>query len=519
MSALRAPNARWADRFRASWRAFRSPSAPTPAARRRVYAGAESSRLTADWITTLRSQNQEIRGDLRRLRGASRMLLRDVSYAVRFVNLMTENVLGPRGIRLKAQVGTTRGDLNLRLNRMIEAAWQRWGEPENASVETTLAYTDIEVLALRCLIVDGEYLIRLVPGAENPFSFALQFLDPDQLDVDFNTVRANGNRVRMGVELNALGRPVAYWVWTAHPNDPEERRRVRERLDASTILHGFVPLRAGQVRGVPWFAPVLFDQKMLAGFQESAVTAARTGASNAAAIVTTPDEAGDLPEPAEGETSIPLDHEPGTYFRLEPGQTIATTDWEYPSVAFGEFCRSILQSIAAGLGASYSSLTGDLTAVNFSSMRIGLIAERDFYRRIQWFLIPRLHRRVYREWTKYAPLSGLVPARDPAIYQAVSWQPRGWLWVDPLKDGQAAELDLKNQLTTRTKLCAERGEDYEEILLELKAEEELRDEIGIAHPPAVTSTPAPSAPDEPNADTANTPPARALRVHAGGLHG
>lgn len=521
-SSLLAPNAvGLRERLRASWRALTSPAMPAPTpARRRIYAGAESSRLTGDWITSLRSMNLELRSDLKKLRGASRMLMRDVSYAVRFVNLMTENVLGAHGIRLKAQVPTLTGSLNVRLNSQLEAAWHTWAD-EHASVDGQLAFSDIEALALRSLIVDGEYLIRLVPGEDNPFSFALQLLDADQLDVEYNGITPSGNRIRMGVELSSRGRPIAYHVWTSHPSDPERRHR-RERLDASTIIHKFLPLRAGQVRGLPWFAPVLFDQKMLAAFQEAAVTAARVGASNAAAVAIDPEKAGDLAEPERGESNIPLDVEPGSYMRLRPGESLTSTDWDYPSLGFGDFCRNILQSIAAGLGPSYSALTGDLTGVNFSSIRTGLLADRDFYRRIQWFQLRGLNRPVYREWTKFAPLSGLVPARDPKVYQAVKWQPRGWLWVDPLKDGQAAELDLKNQLTTRSRLCAEKGEDYEEILLELKAEQELRKTIGIDEP--VSSAPAAKPneekdEDDEKGDEPDQPPTRALRAIAGGKHG
>lgn len=452
----------------------RVPPAPK---RSRQYAAADLNRLTADWLTTLQSANQDLHSGLRRLRGASRSLMRDTAYGARFVQLLQENVIGAKGIRLQARVGTVRSGLpNTRLNAQLEAAWSEWCEPFNASADGRLSFAELEALAISCVAVDGEALFRIVRGAENDFSFTLQILDADLLDHEFGgsapIVLPSGNQIRYGIEENELGRPVAYWLWSAHPSDTVHRRE-RVRIPAEDIIHLFVARRPGQTRGVPWCTPVLINQKMAAGFQEAAVVAARFGASKMAVVTIDPEKAIDPGDPDATTGNYVDEVTPGGVWRANPGEAVSELDFAYPNTQFGEFMRSVLQEIAAGLGVAHASLSGDLSGVNYSSIRAGLLQERDLYRRLQQWLVTHFHKRIYREWIKYAPLSGRIPARESAAYADVRWQPRGWDWVDPLKDMQAAILAVQNGFATYSDICAESGDDFEENIERLAEEYRL----------------------------------------------
>lgn len=496
----------------------RRPQAPAT----RSYAAAQVNRLTGDWFTQILSADQELKGDLRRLRGASRSLVRDWSYASRYTHMVAENVIGPAGIRLQSQVGTTRGGTNTPLNQKIEAAWKRWGAPECASADGRLSWVELQQLIARTLPQDGEVLLRLVRGADNAFGFALQMLDADQLDETYCTVaRGTGNEVRMGVEVDAFGKPVAYHLWTAHPSETGVARR-RERVPADEIVHLYRVLRPGQTRGVPWFAPVLLDQKMLQAYQEAEVTAARVSASNVAAVVI-PDvdkfEAGggDRMEAAQN-GGLPMDVQPGDWLRLRPGEAIQSTDFGHPNAEFGAFTKNILRSFAAGGNVSYMSLSGDMSDANYSSMRGGLLAERDAWRTLQEWVACHLHRRVFAAWLPMASLYGHLPAASvgdgAAVVDAARWLPRGWAWVDPLKDSDAAAQNIANGFTTRTAICAEQGEDFEENLARLAEEQRLAAEYGVVFPaPQGAPRPGGYASDAPAPPpTAEGAPARALRL-------
>nr|MDD5422826.1 phage portal protein [Candidatus Omnitrophota bacterium] len=60
-----------------------------------------------------------------------------------------------------------------------------------------------------------------------------------------------------------------------------------------------------------------------------------------------------------------------------------------------------------------------------------------------------------------------------------SWIAPGWEWVDPLKEVQAAEVGLKNGITTYSDLYASEGKDWEESLEQRKREQAKIKELGL----------------------------------------
>src|SRR5690348_2187957 len=96
-----------------------------------AYQGASLTRLNADWIGSLLSSDQEIRTSLKRLRARCRQLHHNNDYAQRFVNLLKQNVVGPNGIQLEAQIPNDADELADVVNDEIEAAWRRWCKRAN----------------------------------------------------------------------------------------------------------------------------------------------------------------------------------------------------------------------------------------------------------------------------------------------------------------------------------------------------------------------------------------------------
>ena len=87
--------------IRAAWAALWGQPQPVP--RRRMYAGANTGRLAAGWVTSTTSADQEIKHSIKRLRARSRQLVRDSDWARGAVRLVRNQVIG-QGVRLEAQV-------------------------------------------------------------------------------------------------------------------------------------------------------------------------------------------------------------------------------------------------------------------------------------------------------------------------------------------------------------------------------------------------------------------------------
>lgn len=485
-------------------------AAATLQRRSSTFSGANQGRLFADWSTALLSPDREIQTNLRVLRGRARWLVRNNPYLAGFVQSFADNVIGAEGITLQAKVRNRAGVLQESTNWSIEAAWKEWDFPENASLDGCDSWVDLQRLAAQCLPTDGEVFFRERKGAANRFSYTLQQLDPDLLDETFDhPPDKDGVEIRMGVEINRDGRPLAYHFWKRHPTDRYFNRRDRIRIpavgtpeadEAGGVIHLFVRYRPGQTRGVTWYAPVLTSVKMLDGYTEAELVAARTAAAkmgffqqlkDSDSLVTSAAPQGGAAAPVMSGAAGSVDFAPAGYEFKE-------WDPQHPNSAFGDFVKAILRGVARALGVSYLTLVGDLKEANYSSMRAGLLPERDHFRVLQVWFAKRLHRRVYRSWIGTALLSGAVrtDSRLASDHLAVEWQGRGWTWVDPVKDLDAAERAIKLGLDSRKRLSAERGRDFEDTVDDIAEEERYARKQGVSVAGIGSPSAAAAEPDE-----------------------
>lgn len=458
---------------------------------KRTMAAGVVNRLTSDWLTTATSTRSELRMYLRNIRGRSRDLARNNDYLKKFLSMVKTNVVGPHGIKLqvraKSSTDPMMAELDRELNTEVERAWQRWGRKETASASGKLSWEDCQRLFVSTLARDGEVLVRKVRVRKtkaNPFGFSLRFIDVSYLDETHNQQLPDGARIVMGVEVDDNDRPLAYWL--TPPSDEYtypgamaggglDRRRTR--VPADEIIHAYLCDDENQTRGLPWAHTAMLRTKMLGGYEEAELVAARVGACKGGFLKPPEDRMFDGAEPDSTIEQV----EPGMIQELPPGYEWLPYDPTHPNTNYVGFVKGVLQGIAAGLGVTYTSLTGDLSSVNFSSIRAGLLEERDVWRTLQQFTIEHFCRPVYGAWLESAWLTGAleITADDYERVQEPDWQPRGWAWVDPLKDVQATIAAINNGLATRTDALAEQGTDFEEVCLTLAQENKLLAENGV----------------------------------------
>ena len=475
------------DRVKRAYRELTGDGAGSP------WKAGESNRLNMDWVLSHLTPDDEVRASLRKLRGRARDLAKNDSYVKNFLRLMATNVIGAAGISLHSQVKTAAGEPDLATNRAIEAAWKRWATGR-VTVDGKFRLLQLEQMLIKTLARDGEVFVRKYLGFKgNPFGFALQPIEPDLIDESYNQPAGRGQaEIRMGIEVDPLGKPVAYHIWDRPLASINTTPRERKRIPAAEVIHIFVPERIGQTRGITWFDSVMVPTKMLEGYEEAELVAARIGAAKMGFVVSKGENTGlnvDPDDPKAGQKG--WDATPGSIEQLEHGQEFQGWDPQHPTQAFPAFVKTIIRKISTGLGCSYNSLSNDLESVNFSSMRAGKQDERDSWEVLQDLWISDFRQDIYPDWMGMALLSGALslPSRDSSRYQDLaSWGPRGWDWVDPLKDAQTAQLQLQLGLTSRRRITAKTGERYEEILMELKEENEAAAAAGvnIAGPTTVT---------------------------------
>jgi lambda family phage portal protein len=443
----------------------------------RQYAAAKNGRLVGDIKADNQSANQEVRQSIRKLRALGRLLARDNDYFIGFLKKLDANVIGTTGLKLQADAKKATGESNEKLNRQIEDAWKDWSRKRNCDVTEQLSLRDIASLFLRTIATDGEALMRLVYED----GLKIQMLDVDWLDEDYNSTAEQsptGNRIVMSVEVDKYDKPVAYWFtdprWSTVSVPglklvPQQSRRLR--VPADQVIHRFIPERVGQRRGVTWAHSTLITANQLDGFDEAELVAARINASNMAFVSPPAPLDGGNPEASGINTEVA----PGQVLELPAGYTVHEFSPNKPQD--NEFSKRMLRKMFAGLGVSYSTGTGDLSEVNFSSIRAGTIEEREVWRMMQTFLAEHLYQDIYEKWLMFNAGDVPVTMLEKVMYPC--WRGRGFDWVDPLKDANADIAAMEKGIKTHTEILAARGIDFEEQMERLKYEQDYKQKLGL----------------------------------------
>lgn len=465
---------------------------------KRNFQAARRSRLTAGWTQRMTGGDADaiIYRDHETLRQRSREQSINNPYIKRFHRLLKQNVVGPRGIQLQSKAKTPGGEPDKRAQQKIERAWKRYCKKGNFDVTGRYSFVTFMNLWIETLARDGEVMVRMVRGYPNEWGFALQILECDRLDLNYNDLLSNGNRVRMGVEIDDWERPVAYYLLRDHPGDVQQRPPARKRhwrIPAEELLHTFEPWRPHQTRGFTWAHASMLDLHHIGEYRHAEMTAAEQGAKLTGFF----EQDAEWTEPPNEDEDVDVEEEieAGTAKVLPYGLKFTPYKSDHPATNFGPFIKQGLRGTAAGLGPSYNRLANDLEGVNFSSMRSGDLDERDFYKSVQQFAISELLDFVVEAWLEMSMLKGTVrlPFASLERYLDVQWQPRGWDWVDPAKDAKAASESISNRTKTRSYYIRQGGEDPDEVFDEMAREEEALRKRGL-------SVSAPSSKDQPDDD-------------------
>ena len=448
------------------------------------------------------------------LRIKSRDLVRRNAWAQAGIEAFVANAVGT-GIKPQSLSGDEQ------FKAEVQALWRDWVEEADAAGQTD--FYGLQSLACRAMLEGGECLIRLRPrrpedGLAVPLQ--LQLLEPEHLPMHLNTDLPSGNVVRSGIEFDAMGRRVAYHLYRSHPEDgrlaPMSGQGGMDtvRVDAREVIHLYRVLRPGQIRGEPWLSRALVKLNELDQYDDAELVRKKTAAMFAGFVTRQNPEDNLMGEGAANADGIALAGlEPGTLQILEPGEDIKFSDPADVGGSYSEFLRTQFRAVAAALGVTYEQLTGDLTGVNYSSIRAGML---EFRRRCEMVqhgvLVHQLCRPVWAAWMKQAVLAGALdapgfarggPARRRQ-YLAAKWVPQGWQWVDPEKEFNAMLLAIRAGLMSRSEAISAFGYDAEDVDREIAADNKRADDLGLIFDSDARYTSKDGGSAEPNRNAVTT---------------
>ena len=482
--------------------------APTYGGISGTYSGSTTTPTTASFLGDWRSVDAWMAAELPIARARSRQIERGNPYGQSFKASLTNNVLGASGIKARSNVThsvaygdpqSKNGAPDAAANVIIADARYRFEKQENCTTSKKLSGRELDQLILQRMAFDGETILRKRPGFANDFKFAWEVIDADYLDHWLNRIEPNGNVIRMGIEQDReFGFPVAYWFLTRRPGDylfgrydPEQYKHVR--VPAEEIIHLFVTEYPGQSRGIPWIFSVLVKLQMQGAYEEAAITNARIGAIKSGFF------SKEYPTGYEGppngvpggDDGIMVEYpQAGEWTELPYGVKPVAWDPKYPDAEFGKFNEAMLLGISSGLKISYAGLSGDYSQSNFSSSRMGVNEEREYWKILQSFLIEKWKEPEWDEWLYRSILSRQInlPLNKFDKFNEPKFTGRRWGYINPQQDLAAQQIQLAIGSTSITAIIEEGGGDRDELLAQIKQDKLDFGALGI-NPFVLPNTP------------------------------
>lgn len=453
-----------------------------------AYEGASTGRRMSSWMASSSGVNSLILNSINTLRARARDLRRNNPLADGAVDSFVADLIGT-GISPSWQID------NPELKKAIQELWNDW--IKEADFDETWDFYGLEALVSQALVESGEALVWMKVQPEDSdliVPLQLQVMEGDHLDENYFDTLKNGNEVRFGIEFDRRGKKVAYHLWPEHPGEYYGTINMTERIrvPADEICHIFRPTRPGQRRGTTWLASIIVKMYDYDGFDDAELMR-KKGAAMIGGYITMPvtGTAAQMPnspfgpptdEDAQGRDIVPL--EPGMFPKLPPG---ADVKYSMPADVGGNyeiFMKQQQRAMARGAGTTYEKFTGDLTEVNFSSIRAGLLDFQRGCRQKQLQVLAfQMGRPVTQKWMSTAILSGALDISDYAQnkrrYWRIKWRPEAWKGVDEIKDALARQLRVRNGFTSLQQEREEMGGDSEQIDLEIEESNKINDEKGF----------------------------------------
>ncbi|GAB4227828.1 MAG: phage portal protein [Methyloligellaceae bacterium] len=440
---------------------------------KRAYDGAAGGRRTDGWRSSGASADTEIFGAAAILRNRMRELTRNNPHAAKAVTAWVNNIVGA-GIEPRAQTGNAERD------KLLNDLWKQWSQECDADGRGD--FNSLITLAVREMVESGEVFTRrrrrtAAAGLSVPLQ--IQMMEADHLDESRSEAqRTDGARTIRGIEYDRFGRRRAYWLFPDHPGDfgiPMARQFSSVRVPADGVVHLFKRDRVQQ-RGVPWGAPVMRALRDLDDWTNAELVRKKTEACLVGVVMGADEpEQGVAPSVTDADGRVIEQFEPGLIAYARGAKDI---EFNQPSAVAGvsEWLRAQLHIIAAGWSLPYELLTGDLSQVNYSSIRAGLVEFRRLCDAIQWqIVIPVFCQPIWNWFVEAAWVAGLYP--DPQAN--CEWAPPGFEAVDPQKDAIADLMEMRMGTLSLPQAIAKRGWNPREMLSEIAATNALLDELGI----------------------------------------
>lgn len=344
-------------------------------------------------------------------------------------------------------------------------------------------FAGVQALAAMTAVIEGRgFIVRRRTLDYIPLR--LEVVSPVCLATNLEK-SGKGSYVRGGILYSKNGRAKKYAFYKypqGHPDFDEEAVNWIPAEDVIDIRDVFHP---GQSSAQPWItAGADFAQQYKDNQTVETKSRMKRQGQQVFALQedTTPQQASGPPTVGGQKTPQKLAHKAGdiTFVKAKDIKTASPAEI---AGNYKEHNSQVLRMIAGLFMIPFEMLTGDLTQVNYSSIRAGMINHRRCIGQFRTiYLEPALNRIV--GWfcdayhlTKNPPLPEYFD--NPYAYICPTWVWPEWEEIDPLKAAKALVLELQQDITSLEKIANQRGNTLDQHLDSVQRSKEAAQARGL----------------------------------------
>jgi len=456
------------------------------------YRGGEINRLNNNWVPQHYDADAAIGEDRDTWLARVRDLGRNDPSIVALNGAVVDNVVGT-GIATSA-AAMVNGELEEDFNQEADELFDEWAESTEPDARGKSTWADMQREAFGDTVETGESLLLAcaLPEPDRIVPLCFQVLEAEQID-SFQDRPASGsqNEIRQGVEIDSFGRPVAYYLFGAHPNDPHATTSESARVPASRVIHYTLPGRPAATRGVSLYRSIMQSARDLDNYLGAELTSATIGSLFSLIHKTKKPGVGLGLYPDDDQTDPATDNPlarlgKGIVCQISSDDEIDQVDPKRPSASSEVFVKLMLMLTGMGGRVSRYRLTRDYSGTTYVAARAAHLDDRAAFRPMQHRFGGRVVSPIRRAFMAQAAALGRLTHLSATQYRAQRrrWnrhlcRPTGWEQIDPEKETDAALARIAAGLSTLEEECAARGKNWRQVILQRKREREFAERHGV----------------------------------------
>lgn len=408
-----------------------------------------------------------------KLAAVGQELVRNNPLANRIKSQWASNVVGS-GVKLDL-VDAISKSLNKRQTKKAKGSkeaflqdWESWADSTDCDFDGHYSFYGLQWLWMSSIVESGGIIVRKHINAAMAIPLQLQTIEQSHLSKEKDGEYDDGLVVD-GIKFNKLGQRQGCYIKINDVNLTLQMKQAPKYYEfGKDVVYLFRKERAGQHLGISWLHTIAVSLEKYAATQDAKITQLQIAACLALIVKDAEENLGGV---AKTQSDLGTEISSGGIHHVKGATEIETITPPNPSES-SAFMKELKDDIAAGVGLSYSQLTGDYSQFNFASGRMSKI---DFFMILSFIQLnvmkPNLNVMygwfTEARWLKTGKTTDFSP----------KWEFPARSSVDPAQEFDILFAKCRAGVISPKQLCVQLGERLEDAVAGWKESRELWGEL------------------------------------------